>query len=183
MTAEERAKAAAEIQRADAEDAVVRQALPEALYGPARRAFAAYDDICIGRYRVRGAVDWDLKLLKQLGSPFFRLFVENERDNIPLPTGEHAWQLCWLMTKPAKTAAKLLAELGLIGIKQQAEDEFGFVPMADVEAVTTAACEQLRISMMPMPKSAYDPFPQDPQEAATGGRGENPTSASGGLAG
>lgn len=132
-------------QEAAMRDEAGRKAAAEPLPGPTRTAFAVDPEIEVGKYSVRQACDYDLNLLSQLNSKFYDFFMKGG-DSDTLPTGPDAWELCFVMTRPAREVAKLVKEKKVAGLKQAAEDEFSFHQLRDLAQIVVAAVRQIALS-------------------------------------
>lgn len=133
------------IQEAAARDEAGRRAAVEPLPGPSRKAFSIDPDIVVGDYTVRPACDFDLNLLSQLNSKFYDFFMKGG-DTDTLPTGPDAWELCYVMTRPAREVAQTLKKSKVSGLKQAAEDEFSFYQLRDLAQIVVAAVKQIALS-------------------------------------
>ena len=135
-------KAAEKQQRQKIEDAAGLQAATEPLPGPAREAFTLEPSQQVGPYQVRAACDFDLNLLSQLNSKFYALFMSGGAAD-ELPSGPDTWDLCWIMTRPAREVAAFIKEQKLAGLKESAKDEFAFMPVRDLAALVIPCIRQI----------------------------------------
>jgi len=143
------------------EDSAGIQAATATLPGPMLAMFSPSPSISVGPYSVRRFVDRDFILLSALDHP---LKSVSEIESYPFhPTGEHAWQLCWLLTRDVKVA-KLAFKNGVAAVKELASDEFGDYSFHEIAAITKAILEQIRI---------YGSARLDYKPASTGAEGEN----------
>jgi hypothetical protein len=127
-----------------ARDSAGAQAVREPLPGPAREAFAACPDEQVGPYKVRAARDRDIKVLSQLNNAYYKFVMTADPEDVK--GGQDAYELCWIMTRPAREVKALVEKNGLDWLRAQADDEFGDLATADLMAVVTAAARQLAAS-------------------------------------
>ena len=95
------------------QDEAGKRAAAEPLPGPAREAFAACPDVVVGPYRVRAARDRDIKVLSQLKNCYYEFVMTG--DPALVRTGQDAYELCWVMTRPAREVKRLVEERGAAG--------------------------------------------------------------------
>lgn len=125
------------------EDSAGKVAALNPLPGPTRKAFSLEPEIKIGPYSVRPACDFDLNLLAQLNNKFHSLFMAGGGDD--LPSGPSAWELCWIMTRPARDVSEYVKKngKGLNGLKESAAEEFQFLQLRDITQLVTACIRQI----------------------------------------
>ncbi len=132
------------VESAQQADQAGRMATSEPLPGASRKAFSVVPDVVVGPYRVRQARDYDLKLLRQLENPFYQLAMTGDETGVTV-TGEHAWDFCWIMTRPVREVKAFVEQNGLKELRR-ASEEFGFLATGDLAMIVNAAARQLAAS-------------------------------------
>lgn len=126
------------------EDTKGMAAATSALPGPMRDVFALAPDITVGPYLVRRFVDRDFIFLTQLGHPVNRFSALADGSYKFEPTGELAWQLCWLMTQKIQDIKEKFKH-GVDAVKEAAADDFGDRPIFAIDMVMRAIAKQMNI--------------------------------------
>lgn len=138
---------AAKVQAVDQE---AIHALVEPLPGPTRDIFATVQDIAVGKWKVRPFYDLDFVLLEELNHPIAKIMKasmsgEDAKDDY-IPSGQSAWQLFWVMTRPPEeTEALLAAERRLPELNSLARKEFGKLSFAALVKLYEAVVKQIGI--------------------------------------
>jgi hypothetical protein len=110
----------------------------------ARDLFAPVPDIEVGPFKVRRFVDRDFVFLANIGHPLNCFTALAERKYNFVPTGELAWQLCWLLTRPV-AEVKAQFKRGPDAVKEAAADEFGVLPIFAIAKLMAAIARQVAI--------------------------------------
>lgn len=133
------------------------RAAHEPLPGPLVDVFAIPDSIECGPYKVRAFVDADFEFLTILKHPLHEMMTSQAEKaptgnakNIPptvnmkyIPRGPSAWDLAWIMTRPAVETQKLLAEGGTAGLGAAARAEFSQYQIGAIFKLTEAVMTQM----------------------------------------
>ena len=132
------------------DDKAGMQAATAALPGPMRDVFSPAPDIIVSdtphqRISVRRFVDRDFVFLSALGHPLNRFSSFADRSYSFEPSGELAWQLCWLLTRPVADIKAAFKTIGAEGIKEAAADEFGELPIFGIGKIMEAIAKQMTI--------------------------------------
>ena len=147
-------------------DAAGKQAAAEPLPGPARQAFSVSPDIRVGPYTVRAARDRDIKTLSQLGNCYYQFVMTG--DEALVKTGQDAYELCWVMTRPARDVKAFTEKQGLDALRKAADDEFGDLATGDLMQIVAAAARQLALSCSTVVEHKSPETPGDNGEVARG---------------
>ncbi len=115
-------------------------AIPE----ESRDVFAPAPDIEAGPFKVRRFVDRDFMFLSALGHPLNSFAALAEGSYAFEPTGELAWQLCWLLTRPIAEIKEQFMQ-GAASVKEAADNEFGELPIYAIGMVMEAIVKQMTI--------------------------------------
>lgn len=150
-------KAIDEKRQADqAEDAAAVVAAATPLPGPTREAFQPKPVLEVGPHKLRAFCDRDFVFLATLNHPLVKLKLDNlARKNAEeidklfddvtqglLPSGQEAWTLFWLLTRPAREVATELATSGVESLRAKAADEFGELDMMEMNEMLVGAVKQ-----------------------------------------
>ena len=143
-TIEEQIAATARQQRA--EDEAGREAAAVALPGPLANAFAPQPLIRVGKYSVRPIYDVDFEFFQHLEHPFaaFAVGSTSELENF-VPSGKHAWNLFWLLTRPVDGADAAMSDpnRGPKWVAAEARREFSRYQIGALFAIYKAVVEQI----------------------------------------
>ena len=130
----------------NATDAVSMAAATAALPGPLRDVFAPAPDIKVtDTISVRRFVDRDFMFLSALDHPLNRFTAMADGSYTFEPSGPLAWQLCWLLTRPAAATKALIKTGGIEAVKEAAEEQFGELPIFAIGKVMEAIAKQMTI--------------------------------------
>jgi hypothetical protein len=161
----------------ETEDAAARQAAGKPLPGPTADAFAPQPEIKVGEYSVRPFCDADFETLQFLDSPLVKMMAaafggqKSEEDGEKIirkvSHGQHAWDICYVLTTPADEVDSLLKTGGADAVKAAAKKKFGNrLPTGAVIKIVMAAIDQMNKSWETM--LGYG-APEDKKEGASGG--------------
>ena len=134
-----------------------------ALPGPMLDIFSPAPDIEVGPYLVRRFVDRDFVFLAAMGHPLNRFTALHDGSYTFEPTGELAWQLCWLMTRPIAEVKESFKQ-GVNVVKEQAADEFGGMVIFAIGKLMEAVAKQMNVYA-----SAHLEYEPKPVEGEQGG--------------
>lgn len=159
------------------EDQAGRVASAVPLPGALADVFALHQDIEVGRWSVRPFYDIDFEFLQNLRHPLFGTLMKQagqfagEVEEFT-PRGEHAWTLCWMLTRrPEVTEGYLSATGGDKKLLADARKEFGMLQYRALEAVVKAAVTQMTNYWNPV--ISYGPAAEKGESAAA----QNPPSS------
>lgn len=126
-------------------DEIGGQAATEALPGPLRQAFSSVPAIVVGPFSVRRFVDGDFITLSEIGHPLSSFERAMNGSYKGEPVGEHAWQICWLMTRP-RADVRAAMKNGAAFAKEEAAKLFGdeFTPI-ELAEIMQAIIKQMLI--------------------------------------
>lgn len=150
LSPEIEAQVAALVAKTQAVDQEAAQALTEPLPGPTRDIFAVAQDIKVGKWSVRPFYDLDFVLLEELSHPVAKIMKasmlgEDSKDDY-IPSGQTAWELFWMMTRPPEeTEGLLLATDGRKALSARARTEFGKLSFAALVKLYEAVVRQIGI--------------------------------------
>lgn len=127
-----------------AEDAIGLAAATTALPGALRDVWTPAPDISVGKYSVRRFVDRDFMHLSFFGHPLNRFTALADGSYKFEPSGELAWQLCWLLTRP-NADVKSAFKIGVENAKNLADAEFGEFGIFALAEIMGAIAKQMEI--------------------------------------
>ena len=133
------------------EDLAGHRALAEPLPGPLKDAFALAPEIVVGPYKVRRFRDGDFKILAALDNPFSEwlracLLGDQTGADVKIqPTGQAMWDLAFVFTRPAKQIKEVIQSVGIKGLQEQSEEEFGEFRLAALSKILAAIIDQSSI--------------------------------------
>ena len=107
--------------------------------------FSPSPDIKVGPYTVRRFVDRDFLFLSKLGHPLKRFVAMADNSYNFEPSGEQAWQICYILTRPIAETKALFKSGGPEAVKEAAADTFGELPIFAIGMVMAAVCKQMTL--------------------------------------
>ena len=139
---------AQKVQQNAVEDAAGRQALATPLAGSAADAFKPQPEIPIGDYKVRPFYDVDFEFLQWLDHPLHKMMTAGLKGEEAttcgcLPRGPQAWQLAYILTRPARETAALFRSGGATAVKDAAQDTMGELTIGPLSQLNEAALTQM----------------------------------------
>jgi hypothetical protein len=134
------------VEQQAAQDAVGLKAATTALPGPLRDVFAPAPDLKVNeQFTVRRFVDRDFVFLAALGHPLNRFTAMADGSYKFEPSGELAWQLCWLLTRPVADIKAAFKAGGAENVKELAADVFGELGIHAISKVMETIARQMTI--------------------------------------
>lgn len=121
------------------EDKAAERAVRDPLPGPLKDVFGGKQDVRVGPYVVRPFYDADYVNLARIGHKILKL-DENEGW---VPSGEDAWTLCWMMTRPLEESDSLFESGSQEEAKKKARAEFGKLHLRELAAVVAGVVQQM----------------------------------------
>jgi len=155
------------------EDSAGRAALATPLAGATADAFAPQPSITVGKYEVRSFVDVDFEFLQWLEHPLYKMMTSGlegkqaEDAGGFMPRGAVAWQLCYIMTRPARETAALFRKGGVQAVKDAAQDEMGEHTIGGLNSLCEASLKQMTIYWSTVIKYEAAEMPTGDGEAKT----------------
>ena len=145
----------------ETEDAAGRQAAGTPLPGATADAFAPQPDIKVGSYSIRPFYDADFKTLQFLENPLCKMLAasfkgekseeDGEKIMREVSYGQHAWDICFVLTTPPREVAAILKKGGAAALKDAAQEKFGeTLPTGAVIKLVMAAIDQMNKSWATM---------------------------------
>ena len=136
------------------DDVAGAKAVTEPMPGPVKRAFAPNKEIQVGKWTIRPFKASDIEMCSFLHNPLLKVMAVYMDPELPdeefkkkvaeilleVSSGQHAWNLCWLMTHPPREARQLYREKGEVGICEAAAAEWGDVLTANEIVPVAQAC-------------------------------------------
>jgi hypothetical protein len=159
-----------------AEDTAGRQAAGTPLPGATANAFAPRLNIEVGEYSVRPFCDADFETLQFLENPLCKMLAsafdgqKSEEDGEKIirkvSHGQHAWDICYVLTTPADEVDSILRAGGTEAVKIAAKKKFGNrLSSGAIIALVMAAVDQMNKSWETM--LGYGAPAENKKEAAS----------------
>jgi len=122
---------------------IIAQANATPLPGALRDAFAAQQDIKVGKYSVRPFYDMDFEILQMLDHPLAKMALGGEKygERIQDLRGINSWTVCFMLTHDVDEVDEL-SQKGAEAFQRAARKEFGRLQLGGLLEINKAILEQ-----------------------------------------